>query len=107
MILHYQANLIQSERLILKKGTVDDYLTVYEYDGKILILLLHLPDSEDWKMFLDTTLNIDEEIIASSIDRFKNKCNLAAIPELASEAWQERCSFPIGMDAEGIFFELE
>jgi len=32
MIQHYQANLIESERLIIKKGTVDDYLTVYEYD---------------------------------------------------------------------------
>jgi len=32
MIKHYQTNLIQSERLILKKGTVNDYLAVYEYD---------------------------------------------------------------------------
>ena len=32
MIKHYQTNLIQSERLILQKGTVDDYLSVYEYD---------------------------------------------------------------------------
>ena len=32
MIKHYQTNLIQTERLILKKGTVNDYLTVYEYD---------------------------------------------------------------------------
>ena len=32
MIKHYQTNLIQSERLILKKGTIDDYVTVYEYD---------------------------------------------------------------------------
>ena len=32
MIKYYQTLLIQSERLILKKGTVDDYLAVYEYD---------------------------------------------------------------------------
>lgn len=32
MIAHYQTNLIKSDRLILKKGTIDDYLTVYEYD---------------------------------------------------------------------------
>ena len=32
MIKHYQTNLIESERLILKKGSVDDYLIVYEYD---------------------------------------------------------------------------
>ena len=32
MIKHYKTNLIQSERLILKKGTVNDYLAVFEYD---------------------------------------------------------------------------
>ena len=32
MITHYQTNLIQTERLILKKGIVNDYLAVYEYD---------------------------------------------------------------------------
>ena len=32
MIKHYQTNLIKSARLILKKGAVDDYLAVYEYD---------------------------------------------------------------------------
>ena len=31
-IENYQTKSIQSERLILKKGTVDDYLAVYEYD---------------------------------------------------------------------------
>lgn len=32
MIKHYQTNLIETERLILKKGIIADYLTVYEYD---------------------------------------------------------------------------
>ena len=32
MVKHYQTNLINSERLILKKGTLNDYLAVYEYD---------------------------------------------------------------------------
>jgi len=32
MIKHYKTEQIQSERLILKKGTIADYLTVYEYD---------------------------------------------------------------------------
>ena len=32
MIKHYQTNPIQTQRLILKKGTVDDYFAVYEYD---------------------------------------------------------------------------
>ena len=32
MIKHYKTEQIQSERLILKKGSLDDYITVYEYD---------------------------------------------------------------------------
>ena len=32
MIKHYKSEPIQTERLILKKGTLDDYLAVYEYD---------------------------------------------------------------------------
>jgi len=32
IIKHYKTNLIQTERLVLKKGAIDDYLTVYEYD---------------------------------------------------------------------------
>ena len=32
MIKHYQTNPIQTQRLILQKGTVDDYFAVYEYD---------------------------------------------------------------------------
>ena len=32
MIKHYKSEPIETERLILKKGTLDDYLAVYEYD---------------------------------------------------------------------------
>jgi len=32
MIKHYQTQLIQTERLLLKKGAIDDYIAVYEYD---------------------------------------------------------------------------
>jgi ribosomal-protein-alanine N-acetyltransferase len=32
MIKHYGTQLIKTERLVLKKGSLDDYLAVYEYD---------------------------------------------------------------------------
>lgn len=79
----------------------------HEYSGKTLILLLHLPDDEDWKMFKNVVINIEEDMIVSSIERFENKCTLEAIPELSTQEWLERCSFPIGLDNEGNFFELE
>lgn len=82
-------------------------LTVHEYCGKTLILLLHLPDDEDWKMFQNVKISIEDDMILSSIKRFENKCHLEAIPELATNEWLERCSFPIGMDDEGNFFSLE
>ena len=81
-------------------------LAVHEHNGKTLILLLHLP-AEGWKIFGNIRLNIDEDIVARSIQRFEEQCALEAIPELASDAWLERCSHPIGMDDNGNFFELE
>ncbi|WNY23485.1 hypothetical protein MmiHf6_07920 [Methanimicrococcus hongohii] len=82
-------------------------LAVHKYSGKTLILLLHLPDNESWRVFLNAQFSIEEEIILSSIGRFEYKCNLAPIPELAADSWLVRCSFPIGMDDEGNFFEID
>ena len=82
-------------------------LTNYEYNGKTLILLLHLPDDEDWKMFINTKISIEDDIIETSIERFKNKCNADIIPELATKEWLDRCIFPIGLDDNGNYFELE
>ena len=82
-------------------------LAVHEYNGKTLILLLHLPDDDDWKMFQNVKINIEEDMIASSIERFENKCNFEAIPELATDEWLKRCSFPIGLNDKGDFFDLE
>ena len=81
-------------------------LAVHEYAGKMLILLLHLPDDEDWKFFQNVVLSIEDDIIKSSIERFEYKCNLEAIPELTTNEWLERCSFPVGLDSEGNFFDL-
>jgi hypothetical protein len=81
-------------------------LAVHEYNGKTLILLLHLPDNDDWKLFQNVKINIEDDMIASSIERFENKCNIEAIPELTTKEWLDRCSFPIGLSDNGDFFEL-
>ncbi len=55
----------------------DSYFKVmanHEYNGKTLILLLHLPGGDSWRVFFNAIMNIDEEVIATSIERFKNKC---------------------------------
>jgi hypothetical protein len=82
-------------------------LAQHEYSGKTLILLLHLPDDDDWKMFQNVVINIEEDMIATSKERFENKCNLEPVPELTTEEWLQRCSFPIGLDDSGDFFDLE
>ena len=92
---------------VSKRDSHFKVLAVHEYCGKTLILLLHLPDDEDWKLFQNVNISIESEITSSSIERFESKCNLEVIPELATEQWLERCSFPIGMTDKGDFFDLE
>jgi hypothetical protein len=82
-------------------------MVIHQFDRKTLILLLHLPDNEDWKFFQNTKISLEKDMISSSIERFEGKCNLEVIPELATEEWLDRCKFPIGMDDNGILFELE
>lgn len=79
----------------------------YLHNGKTMIILLHLPDDETWKLFQNVAINTDKDLVSTCIERFKSKCNEAVIPELATPEWLERCLFPIGMDDNGNFFELE
>lgn len=113
ILSNHMANLSQFEHgtnwglHTAKSGSRFKVLNNYKYNGKRLILLLHLPDSESWAMFKELKLNIDEELVANCIDRFKNKCEKEPIPELANEDWLKRCAFPIGMDEDGNLFDLE
>ncbi len=82
-------------------------LSNYEFNRKKLILLLHLPDDESWKIFIEIELNIDDQLVENCIEKFKNKCEAEAVPELTKNDWLERCSFPIGMDERGNLFDVE
>lgn len=92
---------------VAKRDSRFKVLGNYEYKGKRLILLLHLPDDDSWNIFRDIDLNIDDQLIESCIQRFKNKCEAFPVPELATDDWLARCAFPVGMDDDGNLFDLE
>lgn len=79
----------------------------HTYRGKTAIFLLHLPDDDSWKLFRNVDCNLDEDLLKSCIERFEAKCTLPPIPELAERDWLDRCDFPVGMDANGNFWDLE
>ena len=103
----YEAEDAKRGMYVANLGSHFLVLEVHEYSGKTLILLLHLPDDDDWKMFQTVSIgNLKEELVASSIERFENKCNIEAVPELTTDEWLDRCSFPLGIDSEGNFHNI-
>ena len=82
-------------------------LDIYNYGNKTQILLLHLPEDGDWKLFQNAVFSLEGDLIKTARGSFENNCNEAPIPELATEKWLARCAHPLGMDENGNFFELE
>lgn len=82
-------------------------LDVYEYKDRTQILLLHLPDDDRWKMMENAEFDIEKQLIQMSRQRFENKSVQEPAPELATEEWLDRCTFPVGMDDHGNLFPLE
>ena len=72
----------------------------FKADGKEQILLLHLPDNEDWHLFEGATLSIEHDLIDGSRERFLAKYKTDPISEVNTEAWYARLSFPLGFDYE-------
>ena len=79
----------------------------YKYHDKTQITLLHLPDDERWKLFQNVKIDILDDIVIDTRKRFENKCEKEVIPELATEEWLMRCSWPLGVDGEGNLCDLE
>lgn len=92
---------------VANAGSRFKVLDIYKYDNKTQILLLHLLDDEDWKLFQNAVFNLEEDFIKTARERFENKCNQAPVPELTTEEWLARGALPLGMDDNGAFFELE
>ncbi|MDR1856589.1 MAG: hypothetical protein LBR22_05455 [Desulfovibrio sp.] len=92
---------------VAKRGSHFKVLGTHEHKGKTMIVLLHLPNDETWKLFDDMAVNIDEDVFASCVERFEAKCDMPPIPELATQDWLARCAFPIGMDDLGNLYALD
>lgn len=79
----------------------------HTHQGKTAIFLLHLPDNETWKLLRNVENNLDQQLLTDCIARFEAKCTQPPIPELAGRDWLDRCLFPVGLDDDGNFWELE
>ncbi len=81
-------------------------LDKYEYHKKTQIILLHLPNNKDWKLFQNLRIDILDNVIEECHKRFENECEQKVVPQIASKEWIERCSAPLGMDEKGNLFDL-
>ena len=77
------------------------------YRGKTGIFLLHLPDDVSWKLWLTAEFSMDRQLYDMAVQRFTAKCSQLPVPELSTDAWLDRCAFPVGMSDEGEFWPLE
>ena len=82
-------------------------LAIHEYRSKTLILLLHLPYDVDWKSFQSVNTENEDELIKTHIKLFEDECNLELVPEPDVEKWLSRYSFPIGMNTNSEFIDIE
>lgn len=87
----------------------DSYFKVLgqkEIGGKTLILLLHLPNDDRWRLVANANVAFDQQLVADAIERLEVKLQQPPIPEVTSDAWLDRCRFPLGMSDEGNLFPL-
>ena len=92
---------------VAKSGSRFKILDVYRFRDKTQIILLHLPDDERWKMFINAETTIEKELIETCRKRFETGYSQDLIPELATDNWLARCKAPLGMDINGHLFPLE
>ena len=78
-------------------------MNIQKGNGKTQILLLNIP-AEGVPIFGNSKINIEDKVIETGIEIFKENIDAKPLHELQSEDWIERTSFPIGMNEAGIFF---
>lgn len=81
-------------------------LGTHHCNGRTAIILLHLLDDERWHLFEKIHLSIESDLVKKAISSFEAKIALPTIPELTGEEWLQRCSFPLGVDKNGIPWPL-
>ena len=92
---------------VAKRNSHFKVLDIYEYKGRTQILLLHLPDDNRWKLFDNLKINILDQVVEDCRKRFEQKSIMEPIFELAKDDWLARCALPLGMNEDGILFDLK
>lgn len=82
-------------------------LDVYKYRYTVMILLYHLPDDDSWKSFEGELNSEDMKFAEYCRGIFKSFCSQRATPELVVKDWIKICSSPIGMDDDGVLYDVE
>ncbi|WP_165062080.1 hypothetical protein [Adlercreutzia sp. ZJ154] len=76
-------------------------IDIYECEGKTQIALLHLLDDERWRIFANAEFRMPGLDVGDIRARFEMRCSQEPIPELATEEWLDRCSYPVGLNPSG------
>lgn len=82
-------------------------LGTHMYKGKMAIVLLHLPDDPSWEIYKQCEFSMDETIYKMAIERFEKKCEMPPVAELTTQEWLARCRLPIGMNDDGILWDID
>lgn len=90
---------------IANTGSHFKVLGTHVHNGKTGIFLLHLPDNDDWKVYRNAEFDLDQKLYQWAVERFVDKADGPAVPELATPQWLDRCAFPLGMDDQGNLFD--
>lgn len=91
---------------VARLGSRFKVLGVHTFRGKTAIFLLHLPDDEMWKFYINGETTLDRQLLENCIQRFEFKCEQEPIPEVTNAQWLDRCAFPVGMDDQGNFWPV-
>lgn len=76
---------------------------IFTVGDKTQILLLQLPEGFE-EIFKNKT-DVEDEFIERERENFRNDLEKQVIEDLATEAWLQRCEFPLGMSDDGEFFQ--
>jgi hypothetical protein len=104
-------NVAKYKMFTINMNSFFKVLDVYEFDGKTQILLLHIPATGidffvKGKVMLRGE-DVEQQIVQKSRIKFKTLLTTPVINVLQEKKWLDKTSFPIGLDVNNIFFDLQ
>lgn len=82
-------------------------LDVCQCGEKMQVLLLHLPYSDNWRLFEGVALEKERELAEFARVQFKHACRASVDLVMATDRWLARCAWPIGLTNDGSPQELD